>query len=154
MAGFEMKAVVKTVKELELISDIIFLHNEIWNHSTGIIDLLKNSTQCFVLFGEKRNVIGYAFIAEDRQRGFVEIQDIVVAPDCRQQGGGKLLINAIMDVYEEIKLIAQVQNEPLMKFYMNLGFQQDYLIENYYEIGQDGVRMSWKRENQSPFSTD
>jgi len=123
---------------------MVALHNQTWNNSPGIIDLMASSTDCFLLFDDDDNVIGYAFIEEDPERGFIELQDIAVSPDYRQKGGGKTIMKAIMEKYPFIKLIARIKNKPLIEFYRSLDFQEEGKIENYYEIGQDGLRMFWR----------
>jgi ribosomal protein S18 acetylase RimI-like enzyme len=135
---------VKSLANIKQVRELVALHNRMWNSSPGIIDLLKNASDCFLLLDEEDRVIGYAFVEEDPKRGFVELQDIVVSPDYQRKGGGEALMKTVMAKYPCIKLIARAQNEPLLNFYRDLGFQVEYLIENYYEISQDGLRMSWR----------
>jgi len=137
---------VQSLPSLRVINEIVALHNEVWNNSTGIIDLLKTGSECFVLFDDNERVIGYAFVEEDKKRGFVELQDIAVSPEHRRHGGGKRLLHAIMDKYDRIKLIVRAHNTELITFYRNLGFEIESQIENYYEINEDGVRMSWRKK--------
>ena len=137
---------VQSLPSLRVINEIVALHNEVWNNSTGIIDLLKTGSECFVLFDDNERVIGYAFVEEDKKRGFVELQDIAVSQEHRRQGGGKRLLHAIMDKYDRIKLIVRAHNTELITFYRNLGFEIESQIENYYEINEDGVRMSWRKK--------
>jgi ribosomal protein S18 acetylase RimI-like enzyme len=137
---------VEHLLSLEVVNAIVALHNEVWNNSTGIIDLLKNSSDCFVLFDEQNHVIGYAFVEEDRKRGFVELQDIAVSPKQQGRGGGKILMQSIMEKYGRIKLIVRESNAHLIAFYKNLGFELESVIENYYDINEDGVRMSWQKK--------
>jgi ribosomal protein S18 acetylase RimI-like enzyme len=146
MHRFDMEIKVLSVKRLELISEIINLHNIVWESSTGIIDLLKNSSRCYYV-RQKGLLAGYAFIEEDRARGFAELQDLAVAPGFRGKGIGKSLIKAAMNHYSCLKLIARAENKPLIRLYKDLGFKEEYRIENYYEIGQDGLRMSWSVED-------
>jgi ribosomal protein S18 acetylase RimI-like enzyme len=141
-----MDASVHAIQGLDRISEIIALHNEIWKNSAGIIDLLKNSSGCFVLIDNAGKLIGYAFIEEDRKRGFTELQDIAVSPSHQNQGGGRLLMQAVMSSCSRIKLIARLDDKPLIRFYTGLGFNKESIIENYYNVGEDGLRMSWSRE--------
>ncbi len=141
-----MTTKVQNLPSLRIINEIVTLHNEVWSNSTGIIDLLKTGSECFVLFDDNDRVIGYAFVEEDKKRGFVELQDIAVSPRHRHQGGGKRLLQSIMDKYDHIKLIVRARNAELTAFYQNLGFVIETLIENYYEINEDGVRLSWRKK--------
>jgi len=137
---------IKTFSALKEIKEILKLHDEAWNHSPGILDLLKKSSECFILFAENARIAGYVFVEEDKARGFVELQDIVISSNYRKMGYGKLLMKKVMEKYPSIKLIARAQNVALISFYRDLGFKEDFLIENYYEIGEDGLRMSWRAE--------
>ncbi|MBN2245601.1 MAG: GNAT family N-acetyltransferase [Candidatus Aminicenantes bacterium] len=143
-----MSAQVQTVSDLKEIREIIKIHDEAWNNSPGIIDLLKNSTECYILIENNSSIIGYAFVEEDKIRRFVELQDIVISAPYRKHGYGKLLMKNIMESYSFIKLIARAENSTLISFYKGLGFNEDFLIENYYNVGEDGLRMSWRSERK------
>lgn len=138
---------VRILSGMREIRQIISIYKQVWPLSIGIIDLLSSATECFLLEDDKRQVIGYAFVEEDIKRGFVELQDLAVLPEQRRKKGGKRLMETIVDKYPFIKLIARATNEPLVTFYLNLGFKVEYTIENYYEINQDGLRMTWKSPN-------
>ena len=141
-----MTSQIVSLSALKEIKEILKLHDEAWNNSPGILDLLKNSSECFILFAEDAKIAGYVFVEEDKARGFVELQDIVISSTHRKMGYGKLLMKKVMEKYPYIKLIARAQNSGLISFYKDLGFKEDFLIENYYEIGEDGLRMSWRAE--------
>jgi ribosomal protein S18 acetylase RimI-like enzyme len=141
-----MHSRVKKLSSLKIINEIVALHNEVWNNSTGIIDLLKNASDCFVLYGKGDHVIGYAFMAEDRKRGFVELHDLAVSQKHRGLGGGKLLLQAIMNKYRRIKLIVRESNTRLVDFYRSQGFELESVFENYYDVNKDGARMSWQKK--------
>jgi ribosomal-protein-alanine N-acetyltransferase len=143
-----MPVQIKTISVLKELREILKIHDEAWDHSLGILDLLKNSSECFILFAEDAKIAGYAFIEEDKARGFAELQDIVISSAYRGKGYGKLLVKKVMDIYPWIKLIARAQDLILISFYKDLGFTEDFLIENYYNIGEDGLRMSWKSEKK------
>jgi ribosomal protein S18 acetylase RimI-like enzyme len=142
----DMHTRVKPLSSLKVVNEIVSLHNEVWKNSTGIIDLLKNSSDCFVLHDEKNHVIGYAFVEEDKKRGFIELQDIAVSPKFQGQSGGKILMSSIMRKYDRVKLIVRESNARLIAFYKNLGFELESMIENYYDINEDGARMSWQKK--------
>jgi len=57
---------VKSLASLRIINEIVALHNEVWNNSTGIIDLLKTGSECFVLFDDNERVIGWVCIRGGR----------------------------------------------------------------------------------------
>jgi ribosomal protein S18 acetylase RimI-like enzyme len=141
-----MPARVADLPALKTVREVIALHDEVWNRSPGIHDLLLNSTRCFVVRDNKETVSGYAFVEEDRSRGFVELQDIAVSPRSRGQGYGALLMDAVMTAYPRVKLVVRAQNVQLVAFYEKLGFVAEGVIENYYDVGEDGLRMTWSRD--------
>jgi ribosomal protein S18 acetylase RimI-like enzyme len=145
---YEMPAQIKTISALKELREIIKIHDQAWNSSPGIIDLLKNSTECYILIENNSTIVGYAFVEEDKIRGFVELQDIVISDPYRKHGYGKLLMRKIMESFPYIKLIARAQNSALISFYKGLGFNEEFLIENYYNVGEDGLRMYWRSEKK------
>ena len=138
---------VHTISSLREVSELIKLHNHAWNNSTGIIDLLENATECFLLEAdENQNVIGYLFVERDNEKSFWEINDIVIDPAYRKQGLGKMLLDYAMQKYDYIKLNADASNKNLINFYLQAGFKREAVLENYYSIDKDAVRMFWKKE--------
>jgi len=55
-------------------------------------------------------------------------------------------MQAVMNSCPRIKLIARLDDKPLIRFYIGLGFKEESIIENYYDVGEDGIRMSWSEE--------
>jgi ribosomal protein S18 acetylase RimI-like enzyme len=51
-----------------------------------------------------------------------------------------------MTAYPRVKLVVRAQNAPLVAFYEKLGFVAEGIIENYYDVGEDGLRMTWSRD--------
>jgi len=141
-----MTFTIKPIQSLKDVSLLIRLHNIIWQNSTGIIDLLENSTYCHLLFEDKSGTLaGYLFIEDDTEKGFGEINDIVVDPKYRRLGCGKILLENVMKVYKNIKLNADATNKELLRFYQSCGFEEESVIENYYAIDRDAVRMTWHK---------
>ncbi len=137
---------IRRIKSLKDVSDLIRLHNIVWNNSTGIIDLLENSTEVFIFFEKSdKELAGYIFLEADRKGDFMEINDLVIDPAYRRKGFGRLLMNHVMKKYPFIKLNADSSNKKLINFYKSLGFEKDALLENYYSIDKDALRMVWKK---------
>jgi ribosomal-protein-alanine N-acetyltransferase len=135
---------VNTLDALESVRGVLNVHDTVWGKSFGIVDLFKNSTRCFVL-QEDGQVCGYAFVEEDKARGFFELQDIAVLPDKQGGGRGQALMRAVLDYCARIKLICRDKNTPLVKFYEKHGFATEMVVENYYDVGEDGRRMYWPK---------
>lgn len=137
---------VKKITSLAEVREIIALHNEAWSNSPGIIDLLGNSTECFVVVGgDEDRVVGYAFVQEDAERGHVELNDIVVDLAHRRHGCGELLMRHIFRRFARVKLCVRATDQKTVRFYRRMGFAEDAVFENYYDVGVDALRMSWTR---------
>ena len=54
-----MSTQIKTFSSLEELREILKIHDEAWNHSHGILDLLKNSSECFIIVVDNENMAGY-----------------------------------------------------------------------------------------------
>jgi ribosomal-protein-alanine N-acetyltransferase len=139
---------IRTIESLNQISEVIRIHNLVWKNSTGIIELLENSTECFVLVdAEFQKVIAYLFIEHDKEGGFAEINDIAVHPEHRGKGYGKILMKHALDRYNYLKLNVDATDHKAINFYQKLGFETVATIENYYTINKDALRMVWQKNN-------
>ena len=137
-----------TVREVTSLADvrgIVRLYAKVWPGSFGIVDLLGSDAACLLLHEEPDSVAGYCFVELDPARGFAELQDIAVDPEHRRRGLGALLLGEVQLRYDAVKLIAEASRPSLLRFYERAGFTVESVIENYYAIGRDGARMSWRR---------
>ena len=144
-----MSVSVKPLDDLGSIRQIFRLHDAAWKGSVGILDLLRNSTTCLLLRGPRGAVLAYLFLEEDRTRGFFEIQDVVVHRRHRRKGYGRLIVEAAMDRCDSLKLLASANQPGLQRFYAELGFEVEQRIENYYAMGEDAIRMTWRDPSPS-----
>lgn len=136
---------VRSIESLEDVQGVLRIHDSTWEKSSGILDLLRNSKECYVVADEDEEIHAYAFIQVDAPAGgFAELDDIAVSPECRGQGVGHLLMRHIMDEFGWIKLLASAAKPQLLRFYKEMGFQQEAIFENYYGIDEDAVRFVWK----------
>jgi ribosomal protein S18 acetylase RimI-like enzyme len=133
---------VERVPWLSRIRGILEIHDATWGRSMGIVDLLSRSTACFMSVDAGGRVCGYCFVEEDVRRGFFELQDIAVSPDRRNRGVGRTLMGAVMSACPRIKLMTRA-GKPSASFFQKLGFVQEQVVENYYDVGEDALRMSW-----------
>lgn len=134
---------VKQVQCMSVIRDIIAVHDQTWGRSLGILDLLSNSTSCLVITDEEKKVQGYCFVEEDEARGFFELQDIAVSPLSRSRGLGRKLMQAAMDSCSKIKIMTRANRPESVAFFERLGFVREQHVENYYDVGDDALRMCW-----------
>lgn len=140
---------VRQVSWLPWIRGIIRIHDETWGRSLGILDLLSNSSACFVAVDRDKRVWGYCFVEEDKTRGFFELQDIAVAPNSRGSGIGRELMHAAMETCPRIKLMTRAGRPQGVVFFERLGFEREQYVENYYDVGDDALRMCWTRRGGS-----
>jgi ribosomal protein S18 acetylase RimI-like enzyme len=136
---------IRAVESLSDVRQLVRLYGQVWPGSFGIVDLLTSAADCLLLTDAGGAVIGYAFVERDLERGFAELQDIAVDAEHRSRGLGARLLAAVKERYPALKLMADARNKDLVRFYQRAGFYTDIVVENYYEVGRDGVRMSWRR---------
>ncbi|MFH1529685.1 MAG: GNAT family N-acetyltransferase [Pseudomonadota bacterium] len=144
-----MSVEIQPLHDLDSIRQLIRIHDAAWKGSTGILDLLRNSTTCLLARGPRGRIVAYLFLEEDRSRGFFEIQDVVVHRRHRRKGYGRLIVEAAMARCCALKLLASANKPGLLHFYSGLGFEVEHRIENYYDVGDDAVRMSWRGASPS-----
>ncbi len=140
------------VRELRGLADVrgvVRLYREVWKNSFGIVDLLADASTGLVLVDKAGAVAGYAFVEQDARRGFGEVVDIAVSAGLRGRGHGRRLLAALQARYPALKLVANQGSSRLLRFYRDMGFQEDGRFENYYAAGRDGVRMAWRRSPAS-----
>ncbi len=137
--------VVRGVRSLEDIRQLVRVYGRVWPGSFGIVDLLASDAECLLLVQDGTRVAGYAFVEPDAARGFAELQDIAVDTEDRGRGLGRALLAAVQQRFDALKLIADSTKPELLRFYEAAGFRTEAVVENYYAIGRDGTRMSWRR---------
>lgn len=140
-----MPAEIHGITSFDDVQALVTIHNTIWQHSVGIIDLLAHSSDCYLSRDSvSKAVTGYAFVVIDTQRNGVELNDIAVDPQYRHRGHGTAIIRHIMAQYRGIRLCADAGEEKLIRFYHGLGFETDAVYENYYDVGRDALRLVWR----------
>ncbi len=137
--------VIREVTGFEDVRKLVRLYGRVWPGSFGIVDLLASDAACLLLTEGRGDIAAYAFVEPDAARAFAELQDIGVDPDARGRGLGRALLAEIQVRYPAVKLIADATKPELLRFYERAGFATEMIVENYYAIGRDGVRMSWRR---------
>jgi [ribosomal protein S18]-alanine N-acetyltransferase len=100
----------------------------------------------FLVAQEDNRVVGYIiFWIKYEDEG--HIISIAVDKSYRRQEVGSKLVETSLDVFKkfnvnEIKLEVRVGNKGARKFYIEMGFIEEKIIENYYEDLEDAVIMS------------
>jgi len=135
---------VRGIRGLADLRGVVRLYRQVWKNSFGIVDLLADASAGLVLTDGAGEVAGYAFVEQDEGRGFAEVVDIAVSARHRGRGHGRSLLAALQARYPALKLVAR-SSRRLLRFYRDLGFEEEGRFENYYAAGRDGVRLAWRR---------
>lgn len=143
---------VRGIRGLADVRGVVRLYREVWKNSFGIVDLLADASAGLVLTDGAGEVAGYAFVEQDKGRGFAEVVDIAVSARHRGRGHGRRLLVGLQARYPALKLVARVSGR-LLRFYRDMGFEEEGRFENYYAAGRDGVRLAWRRRTAAPART-
>lgn len=89
---------------------------------------------------ESGTVVGYAFGFPGRT---TILSELVVAPACRRSGYGRALLDSIASATDgdEIVVTTPVENAAARRFYLDLGFNVDERIREFYADGSDALRL-------------
>lgn len=105
-----------------------------WDEKTFKFALKRKNLVAYSLIHEEQ-VIGYVFFL--LRKSSLHIINIAVAPEFQRSGGGRYLINTLMEKLNEkrVKLIVEVRetNLPAQLFFKSLGFKAVSVLRNSYE---------------------
>lgn len=126
------------------VSGLITVFSEVWGADTlsEFVSSIQN-TECIIAKNENNEVVGYAFYGKDK-RGFSEITDIGVLESKRGLGYGAALLKFVMNTNLDVCLTVRSDNEARF-VYEKLGFKVTNTYMNYYGVGEDGLRMEFKK---------
>lgn len=111
---------------------------ELGNNYDELIEGLKEGS-VFVYEHDAR-IVCYAILVEDT-RGFFELTDIATHPQFAGLGFAKKLLYEVVKLRRPLRLMVEKDNVPALKLYSRLGFRNLGTHENYYGIGEDGIRL-------------
>jgi ribosomal-protein-alanine N-acetyltransferase len=97
---------------------------------------------------EERKIIGFSIILVQSEQ--VEIINIALLPEFQKKGGGRQLLNEILNYCREceipkINLEVRKSNRSAITFYRKFGFKEDGIRKNYYPLSEgreDGLLFS------------
>jgi ribosomal protein S18 acetylase RimI-like enzyme len=130
------------------ISDL--LHTVGWSDAQikgqldSIVTFLADSDSAVYVSKDGEKITGYATCQLYRWNRLGQIHGLVVDPSFRRQGTAARLI-AECEAFLQGKgargvyVDTPVNNEGGRKFYEVIGYQQAYIMPQYYDVGQDGV---------------
>lgn len=105
-----------------------------WSEKS-IASELKNELSYWLVAVDDGRVLGY--VGSQTVLGETDMMNVAVHPDCRKQGIGQTLVNALVDGLKEkesrcLTLEVRASNAPARALYEKLGFVQVGLRKNYY----------------------
>lgn len=105
-------------------------------------ELIKNAIEgpFYAVVAVDTIPIGYAIAFPGTPATLVEL---VVAPEYRQQGYGRALLNAVTERIEAttISVLTPADNTVARQFYESLKFDFECRIEAFYDDGTDALRL-------------
>jgi len=116
-----------------------------WPREVFMLDyLFNNSSEYFVLKNQGK-IIGFIGMWLEDKR--LHIINVTVHPDERGKGFGRIMISfaikcARQKNMKEVYLEARASNLSAIKLYESIGFRKKDKLSDYYQDGEDGVRMS------------
>lgn len=116
-----------------------------WPREVFMLDyLFNNSSEYFVLKNQGK-IIGFIGMWLEDKR--LHIINVTVHPDERGRGFGRIMISfaikcARQKNMKEVYLEARSSNLSAIKLYESIGFRKKDELSDYYQDGEDGVRMS------------
>lgn len=102
----------------------------------GFADVLDREDVLFLVAKENEQLFGYAGVYLTEDEG--EITNVAVAPGARRQGIARLILTELIAQLtvkniERIVLEVRVSNEPAIRLYEELGFENAGKRKNFYE---------------------
>ena len=153
---------VSNIESQDDVAHLIGIFSAVWGAET-LSEFVSNiqSNTCLLVRDGTSSVVGYLFYdiddrtlstnrpkwetLEDDVDFFVEITDLGVSKDVRNQGFGRTLVEHIQSMTDTVRLSVKENNLSARSLYKSLGFKEIKVYQNYYGVGHDGIRMEWKR---------
>ena len=121
-----MEIVTMTLKDLELMKDILYSDfDNFWSYNV-LKQELENSNTTYIMAREKEQIIGFAGISVCLDEA--TLNNIVVKKSCRGKGIGGELLESIIELCSDMKmksltLEVDTQNLPAINLYKKFGFK-------------------------------
>ena len=105
-------------------------------HSLGYF---KRNLNNIIVAVDGKKIIGYFMF-----KGQL-VMNMVVHPDYRKKGIGKILVKEVMKRSNRLVSRTREDNVNALEFLKHLGFRYKRKIENYYKNGDNAIEMEWKK---------
>jgi len=106
------------------------------NHS---LDYLKKNLNNMIVAIEGQKILGYFMFKSELA------MNLVVHPDHRGKGIGKMLIKKGMKKSKRFISRTREDNVDALEFLKRLGFKYKRRIKNYYKNGDNAIEMEWRK---------
>lgn len=118
---------------------------------SSIIRSLKSPTQTVKILEIDSTLIG-TFTLFNYEKS-IRIYSIGITEEYQGKGYGKLMMTHILDLadkaHKNVVLEADINNEDLIRFYLEFNFEKKQILPNYYGKGLDGIKMIRESDNQT-----
>jgi len=138
---------ISEIESQDDVASLISIFSEVWGAET-LSEFVSNiqSNLCLLVKDYAGGVVtGYVFYDRDMRENFIEITDIGVAEKHRGRHFGQEMVDHICSQTDCVRLCVRSNNGSAISLYTSLGFKEILTIENYYGVGNDAIRMEWKR---------
>lgn len=134
-----------TIDDLNKIKDILLTDfDDFWNYNI-LKSELENPTSHYIVSKQNDEILGFAGIIDTCDQ--MEITNIVVRKDYRNQGIGNLLLKELINLSKDknvIYLEVNSKNINAIKLYEKNGFKKCGLRKKYYNNTDDAILMELK----------
>lgn len=108
------------------------------------LDLKRECPELFLVARRATRVVGYMVTCTSGRKA--EVVSIAVDPGYQKLGIGKALMNRTIRLLKQarvhtLELAVRASNTTAIRFYRNFGFDPFRQISEYYEDGEDAIRM-------------
>lgn len=134
-----------TIGDLNKIKDILLTDfDDFWNYNI-LKSEIENPRSHYIVAKQNKEILGFAGIIDTYDQ--MEITNIVVRKDYRNQGIGNLLLKELINLSKDknvIYLEVNSKNINAIKLYEKNGFKKCGLRKRYYNNTDDAILMELK----------
>ncbi len=116
-----------------------------WPREVFMVDYLFNNSAEYFVAKVKSKIV--SFIGIWIEEAELHIINLAVDPENRRNGCGRFMLSFAIDLakrrrIKQVYLEARKSNDIAQKLYFSCGFEPIEELKEYYQDGEDGIRMS------------
>jgi len=143
------KARINDVKKIIEIEELSY--KDPWPKEIFMIDFLFNSSSEYYVVRFQDKVVGFIGLWYEGNK--LHIINVAVHPDFREKGIGSSLLEFAINIakvkkLKSVYLEARKSNINAQKLYKKFGFKEVEELKEYYQDGEDGIRMELAIEEE------